>query len=106
MEKWVAYRIYGSTLPKQGQVKPEAMSSYLFALKSYHIDRHLSLEAFNTPRIALMIKSGKRPFPKQKATRLPITKDILEKITENEPVDLNELNIDTAFKVAWASFLR
>lgn len=106
LEKWVAYRIYGSTLPKQGQVKPKTMSSYLSALKSYHIDRHLSFEAFDTPRIALIIKGEKRLFPKQKATRLPITKDILEKITDNEPVDLDELNIDTAFKVAWAGSLR
>ena len=76
------------------------MSIYLLALKSCQIDRHLSLEAFDTPCIALIIKGGKRLFSKQKATHLPITKDILEKITKNEPVDLNELNIDTAFKVA------
>ena len=100
LEEWVAYRIYGSTIPKQGQVKPETMSNYLSALKSYHIDRHLSLEAFDTPRIALIIKGGKKLFPKQKATRLPITKDILEKIIENKPVNVDELNIDTAFKVA------
>ena len=106
LEEWVAYRIYGSTLPKQGQVKPETMSSYLLTLKSYHIDRHLSLEAFDTPRIALIIKGGKRLFPKQKTTRLPIVKDILEKNTENKPVGLDELNIDTAFKVVWAGFLR
>lgn len=53
-----------------------------------------------------MIKGGKRLFPKQKATRLLITKNILEKITENEPVDHDKLNIDTMFKVAWISFLR
>lgn len=82
------------------------MSSYLSALKSYYIDRQLSLKAFDTPRIALIIKGGKKLFPKQKAKRLPITKDILEKITENKPVDLNELNVDTAFKVRWAGFLR
>ncbi len=105
LEEWVAHRIFGSTLPKQGQVKPETMETYLSALKSYQIYRHLSLEAFDTPQIALIIKGGKRLFPKQKATRLTIKKHILERLTEQEPMDLDELNIDVAFKVAWAGFL-
>ncbi len=75
-------------------------------MKSYHIDRHLSLEDFDMPRIALIIKSGKRLFPKQKATRLPITKDILERLAAQEPMHLDELNINMAFKVARAGFLR
>lgn len=87
-------------MPKQGQVKPETMSRNLSALKSYQINCHLSLEAFDTPRIALIIKGGKKLFPKEKTTRLPITKDVLEKITDYEPVDLDELNIDMAFRVA------
>ena len=106
LEEWVAHRIFGSTLPKQGQVKPETMGTYLSTLKSYHIYRHLSLEAFDTPQIALIIKGGKRPSLKQKATRLTIKKHILERLTEQEPMDLDELNIDVAFKVAWAGFLR
>ncbi len=106
LEEWVAHRIFGSTLPKQGQVKPETVGTYLSALKSYHIDCHLSLEAFEIPQIALIRKAGKKLFPKQKATRLPITKDILERMTEPEPIDLDELNIDVAFKVPWAGFLR
>lgn len=86
-------------MPKQGQVKPKTMSSYLSVLKSYHINCQFSLGSFDTPRIALIIKRGKRLFPKEKATRLPITKDILKKIPDYEPVDLDELNIDTAFRV-------
>lgn len=82
------------------------MSSYFSTLKSYHINRHLSLKAFDTPRIPLIIKGGQRHFPKQKATGLLITKDILEKITENNPINVDKLNIDTVFKVAWADFLR
>ncbi len=85
LEEWVAHWIFGSILPKQGQVKPETVGTYLSALKSYHIDRHLIFAAFDTPRIALIIKDGKRLFPKQKTTRLPITKDILERLTEQSP---------------------
>ena len=39
-------------------------------------------------------------FPQTKKTRLPITKDILEKITSYKHQSLQDLNIDTAFKVA------
>ena len=100
LEEWAANRIFGSTLPKQGQVKPETVSSYLSALKSYHIDRQLSLEGLNDPRMALIIKGGKRLFPSKKRNRLPITKDVLTKITKDEPMTVDDLNIDTAFKVA------
>lgn len=105
LKKWFAYRIYESILAKQGQIKPKTVSSYIFALKSYHIDYHHSLEAFDIPHIALIIKSGKRLFPKQKATCLPIKKDILEKITENEPINFDKLNIDKAFKLAQIGYL-
>ena len=106
LEKWAATRIFGSTLPKQGQIKPDAVLSYLSALKSYHIDRRLSLGGFDDPRMALIIKGGRRLFPSKKRNRLPITKEILEKITEEELLSITDLNVDTAFKVAWAGFMR
>lgn len=105
LEKWVAYCIYGTMLLKQDQVKPKIISSYLFILKSYYIDHHLSLEAFDTPRIMLIIKRRKRLFLKRKAIYLPITKDILEKIMDYKPIDLDKFNINTAFKVVLAGFL-
>ena len=79
LEKWMAYQIYDSTGSKKGQVKPEIMFKYFFALKFYHVDYHLRLKTFDTPRIALIIKSGKRLFPKQKAKHLPINKKYLRK---------------------------
>lgn len=36
---------------------------------------------------------------------MPITKNIIENITKNKPIDVDELNVDTAFKVTWACFL-
>lgn len=56
--------------------------------------------------MALIIKGGKRLFPSQKKNRLPITKDILEEITKDEPLTIEDLNVDTAFKVAWAGFMQ
>lgn len=78
---WAVYCIYSNTFSKQSQIKLKIMASYLFALRSYHINHFLNLEVFNIPYIELIIKSGKRLFPKQKRTQLPIIKIILEKIT-------------------------
>lgn len=51
------------------------------------------------------MKGGRRLFPSLKAKRLPITKEILESITATPVVSVEDLNIDTAFRVAWAGFL-
>ena len=106
LEEWASTRIFGTTLPTQGQIKPDLVLSYLSALKSYHIDSRLSLGDFDDPRMALIIKSGRRLFPSKKRNRFPITKEILEKITKEELLSITDLNVDTAFKVAWAGFMR
>lgn len=38
LEKWAATKIYGIMFPKQSQIKPDTVMSYLSALKSYHIN--------------------------------------------------------------------
>ncbi len=91
LEKWATTCIFGSTLPKQSQIKPDAV---------------LSVEGFDDPRMALIIKGGRRLFPSKKRNRLLITKEILEKITEEELLSITDLNVDTAFKVAWAGLMR
>ncbi len=63
LEEWAATRIYGSTLPKQGQIKPDIVMNYLSALKSYYINQHLSLKGFDNPRMALIIKERRKLFP-------------------------------------------
>ena len=106
LEGWAATQLFGSKMPKQDRIKSDAVLSYLSSLKSYHIDRRLSLRDFDNPRMALIIKGGRRLFPSKKRNRLPITKEILEKITEEELLSITDLNVDTAFKVAWAGFMR
>ena len=56
--------------------------------------------------MGLIINGGKRVFPSKKRNRLPITNHILEKINEEEPLTVEDLNVDTAFKVTWAGFMR
>ena len=99
LEEWAATPIFGNTLPKQCEIKPDAVLSYLPTLKLYHMARRLSLGGFADSRIAFIIKCGKRLFPSKKRNRLPITKEILEKITEEEFLSITDLNLDTASKV-------
>ena len=66
----------------------------------------MSLEAFDEPRLAWIIKGGKCLLHRTKNPRRPIAKEILEKITEPEPITVDELNVEIAFKVAWAGSRR
>lgn len=53
-----------------------------------------------------IIKDGRRLFSSKKRNRLLITRKIFVKITEEEPLSVTDINVNTAFKVAWASFIR
>lgn len=45
-------------------------------------------------------------LPHTKVKRLPITKDLLGKITAPPPTSIEDFNTDAAFKIAWAGFPR
>ncbi len=106
LEEWEATPINRSILFKQGQIKSDIVMSYIFALKSYNIDRLLSLNSFDEIQIPLIITSGTRLFLSKKRNRFLITKNIFKKITEDKPLSITDLNVDTAFKVAWTGFMR
>ena len=84
----------------------DTVLSYLSGLRAYYIDRHMTREAFDAPRLAWIIKGRRRLFPHQKKDQLPITKGIFQKLTEDTPQTIDEINMDTAFEVAWADFMR
>lgn len=106
LKKWSANPIFGSKLLKQGQIKPDMLVSYLSGLRSYHVDHHMPLEVFDIPRLVQIIKEGRILFPSVKSTHLPIIKNILKKIITQSIKSLEDLNINAAFKIAWAGFLR
>lgn len=106
LEAWVANRIMGSTIAMQGKVKPDTVASYLSALRSWHVDHEYSLAPFEEPRLRILLQGGRSLFPSTKATRLPITREVLVALTSIQINNLNDLNLDTAFKVAWAGFMR
>jgi hypothetical protein len=105
-----------SLLSKQKKIKLDTVASYLAELRSRHVDHRLSLHVFENPRLRLMIKESKRIFSQAKRVRLLITKEMLTKIitlTSFESRDdittiasRNDVNVNIAFKVAWAEFLR
>jgi hypothetical protein len=106
LEKWAVNRMYGSTLNKQGKIKIAIIQSYLSGIRSYHIDHLYDLDVFDHPRLQKILRGGKRMFSTIKANRLPITKNILQLITQYPIFIIDDVNFDTTFKIAWAGFLR
>ena len=104
--EWITVRTFANLCPSEGGIKAETILSYLSALRSVHVDRRMPTNAFNSPWIERIIKGARRAFPQKKTKRLPITKEILVKITTNDQQSVDELNCSMAFKVMWAGFLR
>lgn len=57
-------------------------------------------------QIKLVLQEEKTFFPTTKALRPSITKYILQVITFLLLIDINELNLYIAFKVAWTGFIQ
>ena len=51
LEEWGANRIMGSSFDRQVQIKPETLSSYLSALRPYHIEHELPVDVFGSLRL-------------------------------------------------------
>lgn len=100
LAKWVAGRVFGAEMVKQNRITANTTQSYLSALRSYHVDHHLPIQAFSSSLIDCMLKGAHHIYPHSKKERLPITKEILIKITSVIPISIEEINIDAAFKVA------
>lgn len=112
LAEWAAIRARPSMLGKA--MKADSILSALSAIRWAHIVRRLSLDAFNDPFVKLAVEGIRRVqgnYEKKKA--LPLSKMQLAKITS--PIkqgcilsakDMDNLNIDAAFKCAFAGFLR
>jgi hypothetical protein len=105
LAEWLSLRARGSTTERA--LKSDTLQSYLSALRSVHVDRRLPTDVFQSEWLYRIITGIRRLTPYEFKTRAaPITLDILEKITSAEPPTVDELNLDTACKVAFAGFLR
>jgi hypothetical protein len=106
LKKWAVNRMHESTLTKQEKNKMITIQSYLFDIRSYHVDYLYNLNVFDHSRLQKMLRKEKRMFLVTKATRLLIIKNILQLITQNFISFIDNINFDIAFKIAWARFLR
>jgi hypothetical protein len=103
--EWIAQRAFGTAAPLMGRVKPETLSNYVSAIRSRHIDLGHSIAAFEDHTIKRALAGAMSLFPSTKKTKLPITKDILDKIITLGPCKA-DANVDAAFTMAFAGFLR
>ena len=103
--QWVAIRAFNSTDHLTSQLKPSSITDYLSALRSYHVDRRIDTTVFESPYLLRLVQGARSLFPGKRRERLPITRDILTKITPT-PVSRDDYNVDAAFKLAFAGFLR
>jgi hypothetical protein len=109
LANWVARRAFPSNSGLGKQLRPGTLHSYLSALRSYHVDRKIPLAVFdNNSFLQRLIRGAERLFPWQKATRRPITKDILDKIISPYTLStaIDDININAAFALAHGGFLR
>ena len=108
LEEWCTARLMGASGHMMHRVKADTIQAYLASLRSYHVDHNMQTSAFDNPRLAHIIKGARRYFPQHKTTRLPITKDVLTAITSDSTSrrSISNVNVDAAFKVGWADFLR
>jgi len=89
------------------KVKPATAKAYLNSIRSYHLENGISTAILNDPRIDLVLRGGKRVHGEgERRIRLPLTYDILLRITRETRNDFDGLNVKTALCVAFAGFLR
>jgi len=83
------------------------MRSYLAAIRSQHVDRGLPIKVFNLPIIRRMLDGATslNPLLRGRGFKRPITRDILAQIVAPS-TDIPNVNMNAAFKLAFAGFLR
>ena len=103
--QWVTIRAFSFSDYFISQLKPATITSYLFTLRSYYVNRRIDTAVFDNPYFLRLIQGARGLFFNKKRERLPIIKDILSKITP-PPTSRNDYYINAAFKFAFAGFLR
>jgi hypothetical protein len=85
----------------------ETVKSYLTPLRSIHIDQGIPTDVFDDPRIQRMLRGALRVYRSEPIReRGEITKDILIKMVSTFGNSHDDINLQAAFTVAFAAFLR
>lgn len=112
LSKWIVTRAFGDPLIKlQGQIGGSSISHGLSALRSIHVDLHFDITVFDDPHLRRLITGVSSLFPRAtRPPKVPILRDLLKNLfspvatASENPHDT--LNLNAAFAVAWAGFLR
>jgi hypothetical protein len=124
--EWVALRTEGSIEQGQTRIKAESILQGLSAIRAVHVARFLPTTVFDNPAVKLAIAGARRLQGKREKTKAePLSKTQItspapeidsDNEWEDDPNDLpscnlsnsefNNLNFDTAIKLAFAGFLR
>ena len=86
------------------RIKLKTLSNYISVIQSYYIDLGHLITAFKDYIIKRALAGAILLFLSIKKIKLPIIKDILNKIITLKPCKA-DINIDTAFIIAFAGFL-
>ena len=88
------------------RLKGATLEGYISGLRSYHVDRMWPVDMFTSEILKRIIKGSYELYGRQKQLRLPITKDILDKITEDPLVTKEDANLRACYLLTFAAFLR
>ena len=96
--------MFSIAAPLIGKIKPKTLSNYIFAIQSRYIDLGHLITAFKNYTIKRALAGAILLFLSTKKSKLPITKNILDKIITFSPYKA-DINIDTAFIIVFTGFL-
>jgi hypothetical protein len=89
------------------RVSPDTIQANLSAIKSTHVDRRLESFVFDSLWIKRILAGVRRCYssPRSKQAE-PMTEEVLQRITDVDMTNLQQLNFSVASIVAFAGFLR
>jgi hypothetical protein len=96
--------VFSIAAPLIGRIKLETLSNYISIIRSYYIDLGYLIAAFKDYTIKRALVGAILLFLSTKKTKLPIIKDILDKIITSRPYKA-DINVDTVFIMVFAGFL-
>lgn len=88
------------------QCKALTLERHLSGLRSYHVDNDWDVAVFQSAHVRRMLAGVKRLFQSQKKKRLPLTFDLVEKITSLPVRTHIDANFRASYLIAFAGFLR
>jgi hypothetical protein len=88
------------------RLKGATLEGYILSLRLYHVNCIWLVDMFMSKTLKRIIKGFYELYRHQKQLQLPITKDILNKITKDPLVTKEDANLQVCYLLTFAAFLR